>query len=307
MSGADKAARKQQYFSRLIKCLDQYQKVFICGADNVGSNQLHKCRKALRGKAELLMGKNTMIRKAIRGHAVNNPRLEALLPFIKNNVGFVFTNDDLTYVKKVLEEQKVAASAKVGNIASCDVFVPPGLTGLDPSQTSFFQALNIPTKINKGQIEISSEVHLLKPGNKVGASEANLLGKLDIKPFRYGLVIKTVYDNGSVYDSKILDITDEDILKKFRAGVKNLACVSLAVSEPNLASIPHMLSRGYKNALSVALALDFKIKQTEKLTAAPVAVAPAPAPVTSKAPEPAKKKEPEPEPEEETGLGGLFD
>jgi len=307
MSGADKAARKQQYFSRLIKCLDQYQKVFICGADNVGSNQLHKCRKALRGKAELLMGKNTMIRKAIRGHAVNNPRLEALLPFIKNNVGFVFTNDDLTYVKKVLEEQKVAASAKVGNIASCDVFVPPGLTGLDPSQTSFFQALNIPTKINKGQIEISSEVHLLKPGNKVGASEANLLGKLDIKPFRYGLVIKTVYDNGSVYDSKILDITDEDILKKFRAGVKNLACVSLAVSEPNLASIPHMLSRGYKNALSVALALDFKIKQTEKLTAAPVAVAPPPAPVTSKAPEPAKKKEPEPEPEEETGLGGLFD
>jgi len=255
----------------------------------------------------LLMGKNTMIRKAIRGHAVNNPRLEALLPFIKNNVGFVFTNDDLTYVKKVLEEQKVAASAKVGNIASCDVFVPPGLTGLDPSQTSFFQALNIPTKINKGQIEISSEVHLLKPGNKVGASEANLLGKLDIKPFRYGLVIKTVYDNGSVYDSKILDITDEDILKKFRAGVKNLACVSLAVSEPNLASIPHMLSRGYKNALSVALALDFKIKQTEKLTAAPVAVAPPPAPVTSKAPEPAKKKEPEPEPEEETGLGGLFD
>jgi large subunit ribosomal protein LP0 len=307
MSGADKAARKQQYFSRLIKCLDQYQKVFICGADNVGSNQLHKCRKALRGKAELLMGKNTMIRKAIRGHAQNNPRLEALLPFIKNNVGFVFTNDDLTHVKKVLDEQKVAAAAKVGNVASCDVFVPPGLTGLDPSQTSFFQALNIPTKINKGQIEISAEVHLLKPGNRVGASEANLLGKLDIKPFKYGLVIKTVYDNGSVYDSKILDITDEDILKKFQAGVKNLACVSLAVHDPNLASIPHMLSRGYKNALSVALALDFKTKQTEKLSSAK-AVAPAPAPVkeTAKAPEPAKKA-PEPEPEEDIGMGGLFD
>lgn len=247
-----------------------------------------------------------MIRKAIRGHAQNNARLEALLPFIKGNVGFVFTNDDLTYVKKVLEDQKVAAAAKVGNIASVDVFVPPGLTGLDPSQTSFFQALNIPTKINKGQIEISSEVHLLKPGNRVGASEANLLGKLDIKPFRYGLVIKTVYDHGSVYEAKILDITDDDILKKFRAGVRNLACVSLAVSEPNLASIPHMLSRGYKNVLSVALALDFKIKQTDKLAAAP-APAPAPAPVTKveKAPEP-KKKEPEPEPEEE-GLGGLFD
>jgi large subunit ribosomal protein LP0 len=305
MSGADKAARKQQYFSRLIKLLDQYQKIFICGADNVGSNQLHRCRRALRGKAELLMGKNTMIRKAIRGHAQHNPRLEALLPFVKNNVGFVFTNDDLTIVKKALDEQKVAAPAKAGNFSPCDVFVPPGMTGLDPSQTSFFQALNIPTKINKGQIEISSTVHLLKPGSKVGASEANLLAKLDIKPFRYGLNITTVYDNGSIYDSKILDITDEDIISKFKHGVSNLTCVSLAVHEPNLASIPHMLSRGYKNVLSIALAVDFSIKQTENLKS--VSAAPVQQQQKTVEAAPAKKeKEPEPEPEEE-GFGGLFD
>jgi large subunit ribosomal protein LP0 len=307
MSGADKASRKQSYFSRLIKHLDAYSKVFICGADNVGSNQLHKVRKALRGKAEMLMGKNTMIRKAIRGHAQNNPRLEALLPFIRGNVGFVFTNDDLSLIKKSLEDQKVSAAAKVGNISSVDVFVPPGMTGLDPSQTSFFQALNIPTKINKGQIEIVNEVHLLKPGNKVGASEANLLAKLDIKPFRYGLIIKTVYDNGAIYDAKVLDITDEDIIKKFQSGVKNLAAISMAVHEPNLASVPHMVSHGYKNVLSIALAVDFSIKQLDKMKAAPVKVAPAP--VTKGKPEPAKPKEPEPEPEPDDGggIGGLFD
>lgn len=311
MSGADKASRKQAYFSRLIKHLDAYSKVFICGADNVGSNQLHKVRKALRGKAEMLMGKNTMIRKAIRGHAQNNPRLEALLPFIRGNVGFVFTNDDLSMIKKALEEQKVSAPAKVGNVSSVDVFVPPGMTGLDPSQTSFFQALNIPTKINKGQIEIVNEVHLLKPGNKVGASEANLLAKLDIKPFRYGLIIKTVYDNGAIYDAKVLDITDEDIIKKFQAGVKNLAAISMAIHEPNLASVPHMVSHGYKNVLSIALAVDFSIKQLEKLKSsaatAPAKAVQAPASAPKGKPEP-KPKEPEPEPEDDGGgIGGLFD
>jgi ribosomal protein L10 len=31
---------------------------------------------SLRGKAVVLMGKNTMMRKAIRGHLENNPALE---------------------------------------------------------------------------------------------------------------------------------------------------------------------------------------------------------------------------------------
>jgi len=309
MSGADKLAKKQQYFSRLVKLLDQFHSILICGADNVGSSQMQKIRKAARGKAELLMGKNTMIRKAIRGHAQNNPKLEALLPHIKGNVGFVFTNDDLSTVKNILESQRVAAPAKVGSVAPNDVFIPAMLTGLEPSQTSFFQALNIPTKINKGQIEIVSDVHLLKPGQKVGASEANLLGKLDIKPFSYGLVTKTVYDKGAIYDPKVLSITDEDILKKFQGGVKNVASVSLALHQPNIASVPHMISNAFKNALSVALAADFQIKQTEKLKQAavqPVHTGPAPKD-TTKQPEKAPTKEPEPEPEPEEGFGGLFD
>lgn len=54
------------------------------------------------------------------------------------------------------------------------------------------QALNIPTKINKGCVEIVSDVHLIKTSEKVGGSEATLLAKLGIKPFSYGLVIQKV-------------------------------------------------------------------------------------------------------------------
>jgi hypothetical protein len=63
--------------------------------------------------------------------------------------------------------------------------------------------LNIPTKINKGSVEITADVHLIKTGDKVGASEATLLAKLGIKPFSYGLVIQQVFDNGSLYDPKV--------------------------------------------------------------------------------------------------------
>jgi ribosomal protein L10 len=45
-------------------------------ADNVGSKQMQQIRISLRGHAIVLMGKNTMMRKAIRGHLSNNPKLE---------------------------------------------------------------------------------------------------------------------------------------------------------------------------------------------------------------------------------------
>ena len=78
------------------------------------------------------------------------------------------------------------APARSGTVAPCDVIVPAGPTGCDPGQTAFFQALAIPTKIAKGQIEIISDVKLITLGEKVGSSEAALLQKLNIKPFSYG-------------------------------------------------------------------------------------------------------------------------
>jgi len=322
MSGAEsKAARKQQFFSKLIKLMDEYPKIFIVGADNVGSAQMQRIRVGIRGKGVLLMGKNTMIRKAIRGHIENNKSLEALLPHVRGNIGFVFCKDDLQSVKKVISELKVAAPAKVGVIAPSDVIVPAGPTGMEPTQTSFLQALNIPSKITRGQVEIINDVHLIKKGQKVGSSESTLLAKLDIKPFQYGLIIRTVYDAGSIYDSSVLDLTDEEIINKFTRGVRNIAAISLAIGFPTVASVPHSIIRGYKNVLAIALGTEYSFPKADKVKqvlANPSAFAAAPAPATSapasggggakKDTKPVKEeKKPEPE-EEDADMGlGLFD
>uniref|UniRef100_A0A3Q3IBW5 Large ribosomal subunit protein uL10 n=1 Tax=Monopterus albus TaxID=43700 RepID=A0A3Q3IBW5_MONAL len=154
MPREDRATWKSNYFLKIIQLLDDYPKCFIVGADNVGSKQMQTIRLSLRGKAVVLMGKNTMMRKAIRGHLENNPALEKLLPHIKGNVGFVFTKEDLAEVRDLLLANKVPAAARAGAIAPCDVTVPAQNTGLGPEKTSFFQALGITTKISRGTIEI---------------------------------------------------------------------------------------------------------------------------------------------------------
>lgn len=229
-------------------------------------------------------------------------------------MGVIFTETDLSALRDQILSYKVPAPARVGAIAPIDVIVPAGGTGMDPSQTNFFQVLNIATKINKGAVEIVADVHLVKAGEKVGTSEAALLSKLKIQPFSYGLKLQFVYDNGSVYDPKVLDINDEAILKAFAAGITTVAAISLAANYPTLASVPHSIVNSYKNVLAVALETEYTFPLAQKVkdylanpgahaaAAAPAAGGAAPA---AAAAEPAKKEEEE---EEEGDYGmSLFD
>jgi len=234
-------------------------------ADNVGSNHMQSIRRNLRGKAELLMGKNTMIRKAIKGHLSTNPQLETLLPHIVGNIGFVFTNQDLMKIRTEIENNTVAAPARVGAIAPSDVFIPAGNTSLDPSQTSFMQALNIATRINKGQIEIINQVHLIKKGEKVGSSEATLLQKLDIKPFFYGLIPEQVYEDGLAFKPSLLNLTDDEILSKFSFGVQRIAALSLQTNIPTIAAVPHYIANAYQKIVAISLATDYTFEKIAKL------------------------------------------
>lgn len=310
--------KKQAYFDKLKLLFEEYPKLLIVGADNVGSNQMQKIRHTLRGQAVILMGKNTMIRKCIRNNIEALPALDALLPLVKNNIGFVFTKGDLNFVKQKLLENRVGAPAKAGTIAPNDVIVPKGPTGMEPTQTSFLQALNIASKINRGQVEIINDVHLIKKGEKVGSSESALLTKLNIKPFSYGLVLLNVYDNGFVYDPAVLELTDEDLLGKFRAGLANVASLSLQIGYPTLASLPHALTNAYKNLLAVAVQTEYSFPLAEQIknyiknpsafaASAPATSAPAAAAGAKKEEKEAPKKE-EKEEEEDDDMGlGLFD
>ena len=250
--------RKAEYFEKLTELLGTYTKAFIVDIDNVGSKQLQDTRSALRGKAEVLMGKNTMMRKCMKEYVENNPGtpIEQLIETCRGNVGFVFTNGDLGEVRQVLEGNTRPAPARVGAVAPSDVIVPKGPTGCDPGQTAFFQTLQIATKISRGQIEMTADTHLIAAGEKVSASQAALLQKLGIEPFTYGMSLKSVYDNGSLFDAKVLDITDEILAAKFSQALASLASLSLALGFPTQASVPHSVANAFKAILAVTIGLE---------------------------------------------------
>lgn len=307
---------KSEYFGKLKGLLEEYKSVFIVTVDNVSSQQMHEVRQSLRGKAVVLMGKNTMVRRALRTFITDTPEYERLLPHIKGNIGFVFTNEDLKEIRDEILANKVAAPARAGAVAPADVWIPAGNTGMEPGKTSFFQALGVPTKIARGTIEITSDLKLVETGAKVGPSEATLLNMLNISPFTYGLGISQVYDQGNAFPASVLDVGEEQLLGTFASAITTIASISLAINFPTLPSVMHSLVNAYKKVLAVAIETEISWPEIEELkdrianpdayaSAAPAAGGAAAA-AGGDAPAEEKKEDEEEESDDDMGFG-LFD
>mmetsp|Transcript_8242 Transcript_8242/g.6145 ORF Transcript_8242/g.6145 Transcript_8242/m.6145 type:complete len:192 (-) Transcript_8242:478-1053(-) len=185
---SEKRIKKEKYWKKLFGITDEYTKALLVDCDNVSSKQINLIRHKLRPLgAVMIMGKNTLMKAALN-HKMKEPeqgdfdyeerkdsfkncdQLDNLIKLMRGNTGFIFSNGNLSEIKKVIDSQKREAPAKVGIIAPDDVWIRAGSTGLDPKQTAFFQSLNIQTKIVKTQIEIVSDKKIITAGTKIDGS-----------------------------------------------------------------------------------------------------------------------------------------
>ena len=217
----------------------------------------------------------------------------------------IFTNEELSKITEITSKFLIEKQAKTGAISPIEVTLPAGPTGMDSSQIEYFQALKIPTKVIKNQLEIVSATKILTIGQKITMSEINLMKKFNIKPYKHFVQIMHIYMNGKLYDSAILKITPEYMKERLQNGIRNVAAFSLATNISTKASAPHVISQAFRNILGLSLATGIEIAQAKNLLAA--ASAPAKEEPKKEAKKEEKKKEPEPEPEEEVGgFGDIF-
>lgn len=316
---------KQRYEERLNQCLSKYSRVLFVSVDNVRSQQLHNVRAALRGKAEFLMGKKTLQAKVVEKRASAKDATPEAISFSEQcesnqllcgNSGLIFTNEDASEITAILDKFRVKAPARVGAISPCDVIVPAGNTGMEPTQTSFFQALNIATKISKGTVEIVTDKKVLGTGDKVDNSTATLLQKLNISPFYYQADVLSLWDRGVLFTKDDLKTTDDVVEKYLIEGISNISAMSLGAGIPTATSIGPMVMDAFKTLLgaSVATAYEFDEFNGKELREAALAgtlgggAAAAACPEAAAAPAggAAAAKEEEEEEDDDFGMGGLF-
>jgi len=196
-------ARKVEEIKDLLK---RYRVVGVASLHKVRATQLQELRKKLRGVAHIQVIKNTLMKRAI-SELNEKPELKKLIEHLTGSNIFLFTDINPFKLALILERSKVKGFAKAGDIASEDIIVPAGNTGLAPGPIiSQLGSVGIPTRIESGSVWVSKDTVVARKGDVISQSLAAILSKLGIKAIESGLTLKVAYDDGFIISGDELSI-----------------------------------------------------------------------------------------------------
>ena len=260
------AVWKKEIFDDLTALLDKYSVIAVADLQKVRSSQIQEIRKKLRGKAELVVAKNTILRKAAEKAADGKAKVDQFAESITGSKVLIFTQMNPFELTIFLNKNKVRVPAKGGDVATDDILVPAGNTGLQPGPViSEFNEAKVQTRIEGGSIFIAKDTVVVKKGEVIPVKIASLLSKLGMKPMEAGLSLSYAYDNGLLLGPNDLAF-DLDQIKTDISSAARLAfgvAVEANIMLPQTA--PVIISRAYRQAVALSVAAEFFTKETANL------------------------------------------
>jgi large subunit ribosomal protein L10 len=257
---------KKEIFSDLTKLLEKYSVVAVADLQKVRSSQIQEIRKKLRGKAELIVAKNTILKKASDSLAEKKGNIEKFASELTGSKVLIFTQMNPFELIIFLNKNKVRVPAKGGDVATSEIMVPAGNTGLQPGPViSEFNEAKVQTRIEGGSIFIAKDTVVARPGDVISNKTASLLSKLGMKPMEAGLSLSHAYDNGLVLGPNEL-LFDLDRMKNdFVLAARSAFGVAVEASIMLPETAPAIISKAYRQAVAVSVEAGFLTKKTTEL------------------------------------------
>jgi large subunit ribosomal protein L10 len=260
------AVWKKEIFDDLLELLNKYSVIAVADLQKVRSSQIQEIRKKLRGKAELIVAKNTILRKAAEKAAGQKEKVNQFADSLTGSMVLIFTQMNPFELIIFLNKNKVRVPAKGGDIATSDIMIPGGNTGLQPGPViSEFNEAKVQTRIEGGSIFVAKDTVVVTKGDVIPVKTASLLSKLGMKPMEAGLSLSYAYDNGSLLGPNDLAFD----LDKMKADISSAARLAFGVAvEANIMlpeTAPMIISKAYRQAVEVSVEAGFFTKQTTDL------------------------------------------
>jgi len=260
------AVWKKEIYDDLIELLNKYSVIAVADLQKVRSSQIQEIRKKLRGKAELIVAKNTILRKAAEKAAGQKEKVNQFADSLTGSKVLIFTQMNPFELIIFLNKNKVRVPAKGGDIATGDIMIPGGNTGLQPGPViSEFNEAKVQTRIEGGSIFVAKDTVVVTKGEVIPVKTASLLSKLGMKPMEAGLSLSYAYDNGLVLGPNDLAFD----IDRMRADITSAARLAFGVAvEANIMlpeTAPMIISKAYRQAVAVSVEAGFFTKETTNL------------------------------------------
>jgi len=240
--------KKRLMYNGLQELVKQYDVIALSKITKVRATQLMMIRKKFRDDIKILIIKNKVAQRALE--KVNDiAGLAKLSKVLEGQCALMFTNMSPFKLNLLLSQNKVFLPAKGGDIATKDIIITSGNTGITPGPVlSEFKEANVPTKIEQGNIWVTRDTVAAKPGTVISQKLASLLSKLNIKPVEAGIAINCAITEGLFFDEKDLKIDLMEYSNELKASFLSAIAVSLKAAYPTSETSLLLVSEAYGNA-----------------------------------------------------------
>ncbi len=213
-SGRQVPAQKKNLVQDLSEKINKSRTFLIASVKNLPSSQFQKIKKQLRGKADIMVVKKSLVLRALG--LVEKGALQNIKEKVGADVALFFSELDAFELSVLLSESESPARAKPGDVAPEDVRIEPGPTSLMPGPAiSELSGVGLKVAVEGGKIAIKQGATIVKKGEKIKSNVASVMAKLDVMPMRVG------FEPIAAYDSKS-DATYFDIKIEKKAVLENL-------------------------------------------------------------------------------------
>ena len=243
---------KQEVIEQIQGNLSTYKMVAAANLQQVRSSQIHEVRKKLRGKVQFLVARNNLVKRAAEESKKEN--IERFTEKLLGSRILLFSDLAPHSLVLLLNKNKVRVPAKGGDVATGEILIPAGNTGLPPGPViSEFGEAKVPTKIESGSIWVSKDTVVSRKGDAISPKLASVLSKLGIKPMELGLSLMAAYEQGVVFAEEDLKVDLDEYRTNLRQAASQAFNVAVNTGYVLPETAPQILGKVYREALSLAI------------------------------------------------------
>lgn len=253
MSTHKVAEWKKESLQQLQGLLSKYPVIAAADLTKVRSSQIHELRKRLRDRVTMVVAKNNLLRKSVELGDFKEPRLGEFVKDLTGSNILLFSELNPYSLIILLDKSKVRVPAKGGDIATSEIMIPAGNTGLPPGPViSEFGEIKVKTKIEGGSIWVAQDSVVAEKGDVITAKMASVLSKLGLKPMEAGLSLVVAYDNGAIMHAEELVFDLPSYKNDFITAINDALNLSTEAGYITIENAPRILVKGFREALAVA-------------------------------------------------------
>ena len=254
---------KTDALKEIADALSSNRVVGIINITGIPSPQMQQMRRSMRGKATMLVSKNTIITLAIKEAAKSKPGLEGILPLITSQTALIMTSLNPFKLYKQMESTKTKAPAKGGEKAPDNIEIKSGETPFKPGPiVGELQKVGIPAAIEAGKVVIKKDLVFVKKGDTITREQAQMMARLEIYPLIVGLDLRGVYEDGIIYKREVLAFDDVAMLDNMLLAASQSMALAMEMGYVTKATIVPFIQKAFRNARAISLESGFPTKET---------------------------------------------